>query len=377
LDGIPVETRPSIRLALCITELDVGGAERCLVELATRLNRQEFAPVVYALSPRPSPSQSPLPAQLEAAGIETHFLGARGGRHLPGAVRRLAKLLKAQRPDVLQSFLFHANFVSRWAGWLAGVPRVMSGVRVAEHGAPWHLWLDRATSRLVDRYICVSQSVADFSRDRLRLPEERFVVIANGIDCQRYASAQPADLASLGVQAGRRLVTYIGRLEPQKGVDELIEHSPLWLARLPRHDLLLVGAGPREAHLKDLAQRLRLSSRIHFAGWRADVPEILKASDLLVLPSRWEGMPNVVLEAMAAGRAVVSTEVEGVRELLGEGASEQVVPRGDYQQLANRITALAADEAALSQVGERNQKRAEHFAWANMVAAYEQLFREA
>jgi glycosyltransferase involved in cell wall biosynthesis len=363
-----------LRLALCITELDIGGAERCLVELATRLDRRRFAPVVYALSPCPRLDQRSLWPQLQAAGVETHFLGAERAHHLPLAVRRLTTLLKQQRPSVLQSFLFHANFVGRLAAWRAGVPHVLSGVRVAEQGVGWHLRLDRATRRLVDRYVCVSRSVADFTRARLRLPEECVVVIPNGIDVERFASARPADLTSLGVPAGRRAVTSIGRLERQKGVVELIEHSRSWMKRFPSHDLLVVGTGPLEAPLRALAEQSEIASRIHFAGWHADVPEILKASDLLVLPSRWEGMPNVILEAMAAGRAVVSTDVEGVRELLGDVANEQVVPKGNYVALAERVDSLLADEPTRRRLGDANQRRADDFTLDKMVRAYEMLF---
>ena len=126
------------------------------------------------------------------------------------------------------------------------------------------------------------------------------------------------------------MVTFVGRLEKQKGVNWLIESAPLWLAELPDCHLLLVGDGPMRATLESAAAASGLGERIHFAGWRADVPEILAASDLLVLPSAWEGMPNVVLEAMASRRPVVATDVEGVRELLGPGADLQTVPYERY-----------------------------------------------
>jgi glycosyltransferase involved in cell wall biosynthesis len=363
-----------IRLALSITELDVGGAERCLVELATRIDRARFTPVVYSMSPRPNEIQQSLLPTLEAAGIETHFLGARGARDFPAAVSRLTKLLKRQRPAVVQSFLFHANFVSRLAAWRSGVPHVLSGVRVAEQGVAWHLWLDRATRGLVDRYVCVSQDVARFTRQRLRLSEKRTIVIPNGIDYERLATATAADLTILGFPTGRRAVTYVGRLEPQKGVVELLEHSPGWLERSPDYDLLLVGAGPLEEQLKKIAGRLGIGSRTHFAGWRSDVPRIMKASELVVLPSRWEGMPNVVLEAMAAGRAVVSTEVEGVRELLGNAANGQVVPRGDYSQFAERIATLTADGQQRQRLAVSNQLQAKKFGWESMLVSYQELF---
>lgn len=365
-----------LRLALCITELDVGGAERCLVELATRIDRRRFTPVVYALSPRPATADRSLLPQLESAGVETHFLGARGARHFPRAVPRLAGLLKRQRPAVLQSFLFHANFVSRLSACLAGVPRVLSGVRVAERGAAWHVGLDRATRGLVDRYVCVSHDVAHFTRERLHLPEERVVVIPNGVDCERLARAVPADLSRLGLAEGRKAITYIGRLEAQKGVEQLVAHSPRWMARLSDHDLLLVGAGPLEKHLKELADRSGMAARIHLVGWRSDVPQIIQASDLVVLPSRWEGMPNAVLEAMAVGKAVVCTDVEGVRELLGDEAGAQVVPLGDDEAFSEHIATLAADEHERSRLAACNQVRANQFGLPAMVAAYERLFTE-
>jgi glycosyltransferase involved in cell wall biosynthesis len=366
-----------LRIALCITELEVGGAERCLVELATRIDRAKFSPVVYALSPQPGLGVRSLLPQLEKAGIETHFLGASGVRHLPGAIRNLAKHLKRQRPVVLQSFLFHANFVSRFAARLAGVPHVFSGVRVAERGLAWHLWLDRASRGLVERYVCVSAAVADFSRTRLGLSEHQVVVIPNGIDGERLASAEAVDLTTLGLPSGRRAVTYVGRLEAQKGVADLIANSPAWLGRLPDHDLLVVGTGPLEKELRTLSERLAVAPRIQFTGWRPDVPEILKASDLVVLPSKWEGMPNVVLEAMAAGRPVVSSDVEGVRELLGGAADEQVVPVGNSGDFAARIVTLLSDDQIRADVANRNLLRSKEFGLSSMVRAYERLFAES
>ena len=113
----------------------------------------------------------------------------------------------------------------------------------------------------------------------------------------------------------------------------LIETAPAWLERLPNCDLLVVGEGPLRRPLEATCQAKGIAGRVHFAGWRTDVPEILAATDLLVLPSAWEGMPNVVLEAMASRRPVVASDVEGVRELLGAAAPQQTVRYGDAQDL--------------------------------------------
>ena len=228
-----------------------------------------------------------------------HCLGARGVRDILPTTLELRRLLASQRPDLVQTFLFHANVLGRVAARLGGVPRVVCGIRVAERHCRWHLGLDRLTAGMVDRYVCVSHAVARFSHVRGGLPNGKLVVIPNGIDLRRYPAPQPADLSRWGIRPGRRTIAFVGRLDRQKGVRWLIETSPRWLDRLPDCELLLVGAGPEEADVRRLSEAMGIAGRVHFAGWQRDVPAILAASHLLVLPSRWEGMPNVVLQALA------------------------------------------------------------------------------
>jgi glycosyltransferase involved in cell wall biosynthesis len=364
-----------LRLALCITELEPGGAERALVQLAQGLDRNRFDPIVYCLAPRPPQQDSSLVAALENAGIETSFLDARGTWSSLSVLNRLTRLFKLQRPHIVQTFLFHANAIGRIAARRAGVPRVVCGIRVAERRGRWRLWADRWTSRWVDVNVCVSQAVADFSRARGGLAEERLIVIPNGIDVAIFDEAAAADLHSLGLPRGRRAIAFVGRLDEQKGLPWLLEHAPLWLSRLDRHDLLIVGRGPQRAMLEALARQSGMGRRVHFAGWRDDIATILKASDLLVLPSAWEGMPNVVLEAMAAGRPVVATDVEGVRELLGPAAEAQVVRQGDAESFASKLVAIAGDAVLASQLGAANRRRAEErFSLSAMLAAYQDLY---
>ncbi len=361
-------------IALCITDLHVGGAERCLVELATRLDRERFCPVVYSLTPPPETGQTALVSRLQAAEIDVYFLDARRNADILRVVRHLKQLLAAQSPQILQSFLFHANIVGRMAARRAGVPRIVSGIRVAERQSRWHLWVDQRTSRKVDYYVCVSESVAQFSKKEAGLPAEKLLVIPNGVDSTKYPAEEPADLEPLGIAADRRVVTFIGRLERQKGVAWLLETAALWLPQLPDCDLLVVGNGPEQEKIAE-GNRHGISDRVHFAGWRADVPEILAASDLLVLPSRWEGMPNVVLEAMASRLPVIATRVEGVEELLGPDAAVQTVRYGDSQTFTDKIVKFLKDPTLRSQLAQENRYRAEeNFALSTMVEAYQDLW---
>ncbi|MBI2827320.1 MAG: glycosyltransferase [Planctomycetia bacterium] len=372
--SVPDRESRQIRIALLITDLDVGGAERALVELATRLDRSRFQPRVYSLlAPAADPSRSLMPRLVEA-GVPVEPLDARGIRDFFRVKRRLSDAWRAWQPHIVQTFLYHANLIGRMAARRAAVPYVVCGIRVAEQRRGVRLWVDRRGDRLVDRYVCVSQAVADFSRAR-GLPAEKLVVIPNGIEVAKYDNIEPVAPADLGLPPGRRLVAYIGRLDRQKGLDWMLANARLWLDRLPRHDLVLVGDGPQRAELERSVRRLGIDKRVHFTGWRSDVPGILAGSELLVLPSRWEGMPNVVLEAMASRQPVLCTDVEGVRELLGEDAHPQVVSFGDSADWSDKLVTLATDRQLAESLGKRNRRRVQaRFTRAAMVQAYESLY---
>jgi glycosyltransferase involved in cell wall biosynthesis len=364
------------RVAFCITELNPGGAERCLVELVTRLDRGRFEPVVYCLGPRPLGNPISLADVLEQANVRVHCFDARGAWSFPRVLLQLRRQLAADRPHLVQSFLFHANVVTAMAARWAGVSHVVTGIRVAERGRGWHLRMARMTDRWIERHVCVSQSVRDFSARQGGLPDQKLVVIPNGVDAARFAAAVRCPLTSLGVDPGRKLLLYVGRLDEQKQLPWLFELLPTIFERLPDHDLLIVGSGPQRALLERMAADRRITQRVHFAGFRFDVAEILAASELLLLPSRWEGMPNVILEAMASGKPVVATAVEGVVELLGaEGASFQSVSPGDAEAFVSKVFAIASNATLAARLGQQNRDRAvQEFSFPSMVAAYERLY---
>ncbi len=364
---------PPIPLALVITELEVGGAEQALVNLATGLCRERFSPGVYSLQSRPK--NDLLVRRLEDAEIPVHFLDVKSYWQFFSAVSRLAQLFRQQQPQVVQSFLFHANVVATMAARRARVSRIVTGIRVADPSA-WRQRVERWLTTKVHKIVCVSQGVADFCRDKCRFPVEKLVVIPNGINLVRFQNVQPMVLTKLGLPAGRRAILYVGRLERQKGLDWLPRNVlPQVFCQLPQHDLLLVGDGPQQEVLQGLVEKQGLKERVHFLGWRGDVPQILAASDVLVLASRWEGMPNVVLEAMAAGKPVVAIHAEGVTELLGDGAAQQSCSAGDAVGFAERVVRLAQDRTLAAELGAHNQLRvAAEFSLAAMISRYESLY---
>ena len=363
-----------LRLALVITELAPGGAERCLVHLATGLDRREFAPVVYSLAPRPPADRDQLVRQLAAADVAVEFLDFTRFTQYWTGVRKLADLLKRQRAQAVQSFLFHANVMGARAATKAGVAQMFTGIRVADPRG-WRTTLECWATAKATKHICVSQSVAELCRLR-GWPAEKLVVMPNGIDVERWKNASPADLTALGVPAGQRAIVYVGRLDRQKGLDDLLPAASELFRNQSDCNLLLVGDGPERTGLQHAAAQRGIASRVHFAGWRADVPPILAASELLVLPSRWEGMPNAVLEAMAAGKPVVATRAEGVVELLGDAAAEQTVAVGDMRSFSEKVRVLLENPSRSRELGLLNQRRAaEHFSLGHMVSRYAKIYR--
>ena len=363
-----------IRVALIITELEPGGAERMLTELAKGLDRRRFAVRVYVLSGPPPVARAVLSRELQAAGVAVEFFGARKLWHFPGVVRRLTHALRAWQPDVVQGFLFHANVVAAVACRRAGIEHVVWGIRVAERGRRWHFWLLQRLADRAERIVCVSRGVAEFMHSR-GFPPKSIEVIPNGVDLATIDQAAPIELASLGVRPRRKALVFVGRFDRQKGTDWLLQVCPRLFEVLPMHDLLMVGSGPQEKQLRRLASQSSAAGRVHFLGWRGDVPSILKACDLLLVPSRWEGMPNVVLEAMVCGIPVLATPVEGIEELLGEGMPFQTseLKSEVFCQTALR---LASDGVLRGRLGNENCARVEqHFTLAAMVQSYERLYQ--
>jgi glycosyltransferase involved in cell wall biosynthesis len=254
---------------------------------------------------------------------------------------------------------------------------IVSGIRVAEKRSRMRLWIDRVTDRLVTRHVCVSRDVAEFSANHGGLPRAKIRVIPNGVDFERFANAAPADLTQFGVPRGSRVLLFVGRLDPQKGPLRLMEAASELFAEFRDLHLLMVGDGPLAAELRAWTRDRNLESRIHFAGRQHNVAGLMRASELFVLPSRWEGLPNVVLEAMAAGTPVVATAVEGIRDLLEDGKSGIVVPSNGEGQLTEAIRRAIRESPQIKALAATAQAIVrERFTWQLIALEYDRLYAE-
>ena len=361
-----------IPIAFCITELDRGGAERALSQLVLGLNRVQWSPRVYCLGPR-----GHFADVIEAGGVTVECFDASGTTSFPRVLLRLTLALRRFRPRVLQTFLFHANIIGRVAGRLAGVPCIVSGIRVAERRSHWYGRVDRWTNSLVDHNVCVSQGVADFVATATGLLRHKLSVIPNGVEFETFASATRADLAEFGIPMGAPVCITVGRLEKQKGIDVLLDAASLLKVTRPDCHFLIVGDGCDRVALENNAFQLGLTATTHFTGLRADVPNLLASATLFVLPSRWEGMANALLEAMACGLPVVATAVEGSAELVRSGETGLLVPAGTSVELSAAICELLAapeDSHAMALSAQRTVKS--DFTTESVARKYEACYEQ-
>jgi glycosyltransferase involved in cell wall biosynthesis len=356
------------RLAFCITELDPGGAERALLELVRHLPRELWESRVYCLGP-----EAPLAEEFRRTGTSVECLGARSARDWM-VLWRLAGRLREYRPALLQTFLSHGNIAGRIAGWWAGVPCIVSGLRVAERERTDLNRLERWTGRWATHHVAVSQGVAEFAQQELGFPPSSLTVIPNGIDCARFQNVVPYDWQILGLPSGSQVILGAGRLHRQKGFDLLIRSLAPLLKENPHYQLVICGEGPERSDLERQIRELDLTRQIHLPGRTTVLPAMLRGARLFVLSSRWEGMPNVLLEAIACGTPVLATAAEGVWDIVGSVAPDQVVPLDD-------VNALRAAAGRLLNGGENRAPELQthislHFTTDSTAQSYSRLYEK-
>jgi glycosyltransferase involved in cell wall biosynthesis len=369
--------RPGARFVLNVLQLiptlDRSGAEKQMVLLARGLPRDRFHVEVAALT-----RLGPLEADLAGAGIPVTLIGKRHKAD-PFALARLARFLKGRKVDVLQTWIFAANTYGRLAARRAGTPVVaVAEMAVDLWKGRGQLAVDRVLARWTDRVVGNSLAVVDFYR-KAGVPDDRLACIPSGIGDEEPPPVDPAEVrASLGLAADAPLVLFAGRLAPQKGVDVLLYALDLLQHVRPDLRTLIVGDGPLRPRLEELARAFRLdAAAVKFLGHRDDVPRLLAAADLLVLPSRYEGLPNVVLEAMRFRKPVVATAAPGTTEVVADGQTGLLVPLDDKVALARALRAVIEDPALARRLGDAGRARAEaEFRAETMVARFAELYEQ-
>ncbi len=350
-----------------LPELDDGGAERVVLMLARHLPRDRFDVSVAALDGRGALAEA-----LRAAGCRVYDLGGRGRLAAGGAVG-LRRLLRTLRPDIVHSHLLRAHLAAAWAPCRAHAGRLV----MTEHQADPRGWAVRLFRRAAHQAAALT-AVSDGVRQHLvacGVRPERVVTVPNGIEIEPFAAATSLPVETLGVPDGARPVLFVGRLVRQKGLDVLLRAMTLPGTADATVHLLVAGEGAERASLELLAERLGVASRVHWLGRRDDVAALMKTAAVVVLPSRWEGLSLTLLEAMAAGRPVVATRVQGQADVIEHEQTGLLVPPESPEALAAALRrVLDAPEAAEAMGRKASEHVAAHFTAAAMAARYAAVY---
>ncbi len=349
----------------------LGGGERWLLEVAEGLVSRGHSITVAART------ESALASRARHGGYETLELPMRGDGD-PASIFPLAHWFRSTRADVASVNVQRAVRVGAVAARIAGVPAVVERRGLLFPVKPSAL--NRFTyRRLVTRVIANCEAIAGDLAAGGVIPAERIVVIPNGIEPERVSAGAGEELrAELCLDADTPTVVVIGRLVPDKGHEVALEAFARIVAREPRAQLLVVGAGKLRSRLREMASRMLPEGSWRFLGHRSDIDAVLAAGTVVLVSSFREGMPHVVLEAMAAGTPIVATGVAGIPEMIEDGRDGLLVAPGDPDATAAAVLDLLGDrERASAMAGSARRRVLGEFSLETMIDRVEACFADA
>jgi glycosyltransferase involved in cell wall biosynthesis len=366
-----------IAVMFVLTSPELGGVEEVVLRLLQRLDRSEFKLALAA----PQSLLDAFAPELTGAPVEAVAVDAENWLRVD-EVGRLGAFIDEFSPHVVNPHLFRSTAVAAPLARWYGVPAVVE----TYHGREgWRRGLlrgsflpDRIVGRLLNRVIAVSEAARDFLVRRKGYRADKVVVIPNGRDLSVFQPGRSREEVrkELGLDASTPVIGVVGRLETQKGHTYLLQAWPEVLRQFPDARLLVIGDGSLRDPLAEEA-RARGGASVIFTGFRADMPRLIDALDVLALPSLYEGMPLTAIEAAAMARPVVATAVDGTPEVVRDGETGRLVPAADPAALSRALCQLLADPDDARRMGEAARQDALHrFDLDRQVAATAAVYRD-
>lgn len=369
-----MDVNKKVKILYLTTTSKLFGAEKMLYELASRLDKNKYEVMVCTLK---DDLGNQLLDRLRKQGIKTNCL------HLDRKwkfwrVFGLFGIVRRFKPDILQTFLFFDNILGRIVGKMLGVPVVISGQRNArQNRSVTREIIDKCTLFLCDLIVSNSKAGKNVLIERTKAPSEKVKVIYNGIGVKEVSQKGKREILSqLSLPeslAKNFIVGFVGGLTEQKGL-------PYLLQALKEVDnqivLVLIGQGEKEGSLKKLVDKYHLEDRVFFTGYKPQALQYMPLFDLFVLPSLWEGMPNVVLEAMLQELSVVSTDVGDVKKMIHQ--QKFLMEPGKVNDIKDKILMIKnMSEEERKELGRENREQIkENFSIGRMINNYQNLYQE-
>jgi len=374
------ELKP-LKIVHLITELNTGGAEQMLYKLVTRMDPNAFAPLVISMTDR-----GPVAEKLASEGVPVLELGMRLGRPKPAGLLKLCRLLRKQDPDILQTWLYHADLLGLIAGKASAVKRVVWGIRCSDMDLRNYspltaltVWLSARLSNFPDA-ILVNSEKGKQVHEKRGYATRRMTVIPNGFEIERFRPDETARewlLTQLGLARQVTLIGFVARFDPMKDHETFFKAAEGLAAKEDSVHFILAGDGMVATNAQvSVLLNSKLHDKVHLLGRREDVPRLHAALDIATSASAYgEGFSNAIGEAMACGVPCVVTDVGDAGAIVGE--TGMVVPPGSPELLADawkRLLDMGREER--KRLGERARARvAENFEIGYVVRRFEDFYR--
>jgi glycosyltransferase involved in cell wall biosynthesis len=381
-----------------ITRMDMGGSAQNTLLTCLGLDRKKYRVILVTGLSRES-RMTPSETEAVESGLEEARRRGVVVIRLPALVRsihplydalgmlELWRVIRREKPDIAHTHTSKAGILGRWAARLARVPVIIH----TPHGHVFYghfaslfsrlfLLTERVTAPITHQLVALTRGERDDYLSLRLFTDDRMHIIHSGVDIDAYMNGRTdgqEKRRELGIPEGTVVVGTVGWLLPVKNPGGLLEAMIPLLQSRPDLFLAFVGKGDLEPALKRRAVEAGVEGKVVFAGWRRDVPEIMRAFDVFVLPSLNEGMGRVVVEAMASGKPVVAADVGGIPDMVRHGENGLLVDPRDTGVLRASIETLINDPALRSAMGEKGRETALHFSLPAMISKIESLYESA
>jgi glycosyltransferase involved in cell wall biosynthesis len=363
-----------IKIMHLTTDSQAGGVEK-MISLFIRNSSAGFIHSLVVLK-----GPGPLSEEMGVLNVPALTLGITRPWHL-WKFWKLCRIIRKEQPAILQCYLFHANIAGRIAGKLCGIRHIISGQRNID---PWRKWyhtlIDRITAPLAQAVISNTRAGKDRLVEIEKIPEKKITVIPNCVEAPVIpGSFRRSEVRKiLGIPEDAFVILNIGSLAKKKGQEALINAFLIIADRYKKSHLVICGSGPLRDTLLGKIMSSLYSQRIHLLDFRKNILELYLAADLFVLSSLWEGMPNVVLEAMAAGLPVLATNTGGIPEMIEDKKNGFIAPAATAEAVSEKLSFILENTHLLPAVGEKAVETVkEGFSVQKMVRSLENFYRAA
>ncbi len=354
------------KICYVIGTLEIGGTERQLLKLCSYIDKKIFLPVVISLR-----CGGFLKDDFEKVGIKVIEAGKRCKIDFL-FFGRLMCILYREKPDILQTFMFTSNTWGRIAGFLCRVPVIIACERSTDIWKKWfHFFIDTLCGFFTDAIVCNCVTVKQHYEKKIKPVAKKLIVIPNGIEIEDKQPVAPSGLKK------EKIVLTAGRLSPEKGLEYLIKAARMVLNKMENVRFIIAGDGPLKNELEQMADEYGITYNVTFTGYQKDVKNLIAMSDVVVLSSLWEGLPNILLEAMALKKPVIATAVGGVREIVKNGETGFLVQPACASELAQKIINVLLDKTGSLTIGDNGYVFVKkNFDIKKMVSSYEHLYEK-